>query len=353
VAANLRSVRIEALLPLHPAWQQMLLLRQEAEQFSSSQPRPDGIVLALHGLPSNFSVPQKVPASLVAERRRRLEDEAARYVASYSAQLTARNDARYRQEADAARATLEAVYQREFAALRKTLQDKADSRASILLAEKVRIQFRLVALGSQVAAYKDQAQLDAVLQRDRLRTGVAAIDRERLAVLAAVELNAIEQMAGKRAGLESDLARKLVLRRSELDQDVKDLTARELARLSELPDPIPAIGTTLPPARYLHETALPLPTPQETLQALQSAQDVVDTRVRGKEAAWQAQQARLIGLIRADTQQAVEEIAMERGWKLTPEGTHGAVDATQVAASAIKAQWKGQDGTAPGAAMRP
>jgi hypothetical protein len=339
-AVPLRTVRLEALLPLHPAWRQALLLQREAQQFRESRPRPDGIVLELPGLPSNFASPQKVPQSLIDERRNRLKQEAARYVDSFAEQLAARNNAIYDQEARAGRADLEATYQRQLAARRKVLQDEADRRAAMLLVARERLQYRLIALRSQISAYTEQARIDAVAQRDRIRQDVARIDSERLALLDAVGPEAIKQMVKERERMEAELAQRLAARKRELDQDLKDQTARELARLTEMPDPIPAIGSTPPPARYLHETPLPLPTQQQTLQAVQAAQALVDARAAAKQPALQAQQARLIALIRDDTMQAVEQIARQRGWKLVPYGTRGAIDATATAATAIREQWK-------------
>src|SRR5579871_840700 len=144
VAPGLRYVRIETLLSLHPSWQQVDMIRREAEQFAASQPPPDGIVLELPGLPSNFTPPQKVPPNLVDERRKRLRDEAARYVDIYSEQLSSRNDAIYAQEAKTARVNTEATYQRELAARRNSLQEAANARAGALIAAKERLQYRIV-----------------------------------------------------------------------------------------------------------------------------------------------------------------------------------------------------------------
>jgi hypothetical protein len=339
-AMRLGYVRIEALLPLHPLWKQVEIQQQQAMRLAAMQPRPDGIELTLPGLPSNFAPPQKVPPSLMSERQHRLQEEAARYVDSYSEQLTARNNAIFQQEAKTERATMEATYAHQLDARKRELQAIADAKAKVLLAEREKRLFRLVALQSQIKVYSGQAHDDASLQRVRVRAEVAQLDQQRVTLLASVDPQAIAEMAPVRKQLESDLENRLAARRKQLDQETKDLTAQELARLSKLPDPIPPIGSTLPPARYMQETPLPLPTPRQTLLAIQTAQAGVDSAARQQQTMWRAQNDRLVAAIRLDLQLAVQQWAHEQGMRIVPLGTRGAMDATAAAAAAIRDQWR-------------
>ena len=43
---------------------------------------------------------------------------------------------------------------------------------------------------------------------------------------------------------------------------------------------------------------------------------------------------------RKDTEQAVIQVAQQRGWTLVSEGTAGASDMTAAAAEALRAQWQ-------------
>src|SRR5690242_14913393 len=78
--AALRSVRLEALLPQHPAWAQVKSLERTIAQFASAPAQAAGLQYATSPLPPPFTPPVALPANLGAERDRRIQEDARRYI---------------------------------------------------------------------------------------------------------------------------------------------------------------------------------------------------------------------------------------------------------------------------------
>src|SRR4051812_28711072 len=74
-----QSVRIDALLPLHPAWAQVESLDRIRAQFAG-QPPPNGVVAPdLPALPAAFPTPKDVPNSAPEQRLQRAEASSDQY----------------------------------------------------------------------------------------------------------------------------------------------------------------------------------------------------------------------------------------------------------------------------------
>ena len=340
-----RYVQLQSLLPLHPAWRQLMMLREESTRFGAVQMRPDRVSLDLPALPSNFNPPQSVPPNRVNERQQRLAEEAIRRVARDAAQISATNEAKFRLEARAARAEMNADYKRKLGDRIAAIRQERETEAAALQKRINQLGFRVVALQTQVNAYGDQASQardDALLQRDRLSAEVAALDAQRLQKLDSKSMlaDATAAMAPELKQMTQATEDHLAARRKQLDQEAADRIALFRERLAQRRDPIRALGSIPPPPQYLHEAPLPFPARRETLQAIQNAQALVASEAGHRRADWQAQQERLLALIRSDTQQAVDQVARQQGWTLTAEGAPGASDATASVAAALRAQWR-------------
>ena len=119
-----------------------------------------------------------------------------------------------------------------------------------------------------------------------------------------------------------------------------DRSKQEQGKLTYEPEPLPSIDTTpLPPADS-RETPLNLPPGFQAPAAMQSADVLVKQAAARQQSVWQAQRERLLAAIRADTQQAIAQIARQRGWKLVPAGTPRAQDETDTVRPLLRAQWQ-------------
>jgi len=92
---------------------------------------------------------------------------------------------------------------------------------------------------------------------------------------------------------------------------------------------------------------LPQPDPHATPLPLHSDADVVSltstsarTAAERQSVLWQVQRASLIAEIRADTLNAVQQVAQRRGWILDTVGAPGSPDGTAEAADELRAQWR-------------
>ena len=142
-------------------------------------------------------------------------------------------------------------------------------------------------------------------------------------------------------------------RRIALNQTVRDFESQRSAELAaELQDQldnrsrqldnagrsITTFGANLPAT--LKPAAVPVPPPPDLRAAQQTAQAQITAALARQKTAGSRQREQILALIRADTEQALQQIAARENWKLVPAGTPGATDATNDAAKALREQWQ-------------
>lgn len=213
-----QTVRLDALLPLHPAWAQVQALDAAQARFPAAQVQAASLKYPLTPLPEIFTPPVAVPPSLAGERDRRVQEDALHYVQQTEQALTAKNiDIMQRFERHEHRQT-EAVYGRALAD-RELQLSAANEKEANLLEERINtLGFRLVALRTQIDAYtsrlnqdpRNPVVQDAVRQEALVSAQLNALDVQRKAVLdRKVRPLAEQQLAQQRQQWQEESAARL------------------------------------------------------------------------------------------------------------------------------------------------
>ncbi len=346
-------VRLDALLPLHPAWAQVLALDAAQARFPAAQVQASTLGYPLTPLPEVFAPPITVPPSLAGERDKRVQEDALHYVQQTEQALTAKNiDIVQRFERNEQRQT-EALYRRALAERELKLSTANEKEADQLEGRINTLGFRQVALRTQIDAYtsrlnqdpRNPVVQDAVRQEALVSEQMNALQDQRKAVLARdVRALAVEQMAAQRKQLEAESAARLQARKLELAESVRQQVDQARARLKNDIKPIPPLASAPLPPVEPNATPLPLPLAPNAVGAIGQAQAALSAAMRQEQQAWQAQREALLTAIRADTTQAVAQIARKEGWNMIPAG-HAGKDVTAQAAGVLRAQWR-QDSAA-------
>ncbi len=341
-------VRIEALLPLHPAWAQVQALDAAQVRFPAAQTQASALKYPLNPLPEVFTPPVTVPPSLAGERDRRVQEDALHYVQQTEQALTVKNiDIVRRFERNEQRQT-EGTYSRALADLELKLTAANAQESDRLEARINALGLRQVGLRSQIEAYtlrlnqdpRNPVVQDAVRQEALVSEQMNALEDQRKAVQARdVRALAVQQLAVQRGQWQDESAARLQARKKELADSVQQQVEQARARLKNDIKPIPPLASApLPPVDPL-ATPLPLPVAPDAAVAIGHAQAALSTAMAQEQQAAQIQKDALIAAIRADTLQAVAQIARKEGWNMDPAG-HKGRDVTAVAAGALRAQWR-------------
>ena len=341
-------VRVEALLPLHPAWAQVQALDAAQARFPAARTQADTLRYPLLSLPEIFTPPVTVPPSLASERDRRVQEDALHFVQQTEQALTAKNiDIMTRFERQELR-QIDASYSRALAARELELSAANEQEAAQLKGRINSLGFRQVALRTQIDAYANRLNQDprnpvvqdVVRQEALVSEQMNALEDQRKAVVARdVKALAAQQMVGRQRQLQEESAARLAARKAELAESVRRQVEQARARLNNDIKPIPALaGTPMPPVEP-QATPLPLPLAPDAPGAIGHAQAQLSAAMRQENQAWQAQRQALLTAIRADTVQAVAQIARKEGWNLVPPGRSGR-DVTALAAGALRTQWR-------------
>ncbi len=348
-------VRLDALLPLHPVWAQVLALDAAQARFPAAQAQAAALKYPLTPLPEVFTPPVTVPPSLASEREKRVQEDSLHYVQQTEQALTAKNiDIAKRMERDEHRQT-EARYGRALADSELKLSEANALEADRLDARINTLGFRQVALRSQITAYTNRLNQDprnpivqdAVRQEALVSAQMNALEDQRKAVLARdVRTIAVGQLAPQRLQWLAESAARMQSRRAELADSVLQQVNQARARLKNDTRPIPPLASTVLPPVDPQATPLPLPLGPDAPRAIGNAQAQLSVAMAQERQAWQAQREALIAVIRADTAQAVAQIARKEGWNMVPSGQAG-TDITAEAAGALRAQWRQNAGSAP------
>lgn len=335
-----RFVRIDALLPLHPAWAQVVSLQRAEAAFAAAPREAATLQWAGSTMPQPFTPPVIVPQSLARERQNRIAEETSAYLSQVADFVRRRNQARIEREERAGRKQVDAQIAQEAATREEALRAANQIHARDLSRQLRALGFRDAALRSQIRVFTDQPLRDATLQHQTVRAQMDALTLQRDALLAYDPTEQVaNEMEPKRQQLYADLHARLQKQLAALNQAGEDRLARARARLEK--DMAPVSAASAPPAalktplRPLTLASLP-----ETSSALHGAKMQVNAALARRLADWEAQRQRLIAVIRTDTAKAVEQVARRRHWALAPEGTPGATDATGEAAKALRIQWQ-------------
>ena len=341
-------VRLEALLPLHPAWAQVQALDAAQARFPAAQVQASALKYPLTPLPVVFTPPVTVPPSLAAERDRRVQEDSLHYVQQTEQALTAKNiDIMKRFEQQEQRQT-EGIYSRALAERELKLSVANEQEAKALAARIDTLGFRLVTLRIQVDAYtsrlnqdpRNPVVQDAVRQEALVSEQMNALEEERKTVAdRKVRPVAEQQLAAQRRQWQEESAVRLKSRKMELADSVLQQVEQARTRLKNAIKPMPSLANILPPTVNPQATPLPLPVAPDAPVAIGHAQAQLSAAMVQEQRAWQAQRQALLTAIRADTAQAVAQIARKEGWDLLPAGSAGK-DLTTQAAGIVRAQWR-------------
>jgi len=335
-------VRLEALLPLHPIWEQVARLESLAQATrQSAQQQAASLRLEASPLPVSFPAPVAVPPSLEQERRARIAEDARRRIQGLAEELRRRNAELLRREEAAGARQLE----NQVAAARTELEGALLARQANIRTEyegKLNpLRFKSVIFETQVRGFSGQPQQDAQAQLNAINAEVARLEQERDTRLAEAQEQMQRDLAARKQELTRQYNARLAQRRAELETLAARQVQREEASLSAQSEPIPPLGSaslgTLPPT-----VPLPPPASPDTVApaAFAQAQGQVAAAGSRQRAEVEAQKAHFVALIREDTRQAVLAISHRQGWVLVPQGTPGASDWTQAVAGELRAQWQ-------------
>ena len=161
---------------------------------------------------------------------------------------------------------------------------------------------------------------------------------ERDAIPSDFRSEATAQMRTRRIALNQTVSDFKIQRSVELAAELQDQLDNRSRQLENAGRSITTFGANLPATPK--PAAVPVPPPPDLQAAQQTAQAQITTALAQQKTAGGRQREQILAVIRADTEQAVQQIAARENWKLVPPGTPGATDATSDAAKSLREQWK-------------
>ncbi len=347
VIASRRFVRLEALLPLHPAWTQVQALDAAQARLAAAQKQASGLKYPLTPLPEVFIPPITVPPSLAQERDKRVQEDARHYVEQTEQALQGKNADIVRQFERDEQRQQEARYTRALADRELELSGINEREAAGLEKQINALGFRQVALRSQIDAYTNRLNQDTrnpvvqdvVRQEALISEKMNALANQRTIVLARKEhAQAIKDLIPQKQIWLAESGARLQARKTELAKSVQQQVEQARARLGQDIKPIPPLASTLPPSNP-QATPLPLPLAPDAPRTIGQAQGQMTAAMMQERGVWQTQRDALLAAIRADTAQAAVQISRKQGWALVP-AEQSKTDATEQVASALRAQWR-------------
>lgn len=352
LAVPRHSVRISALLTLHPAWAQVQRLTGALDEVAppSVEPRFTPVQLS-----APFTPPAGLPPSRVADHEKIVHEDAARYIAQLESSLATRNRELTEAKKHAADQLARTQYNTALEKQTGALRDAAVVQARVLQQQLNQLNYRLEALASQSRVYASSGfnarrLIDDVrLQQGELDRRVQLKNTEVTGVLKADFKGLAENsLKGLKQSLDVEAANEVSqfqLQQSHTDgQEI----AEARARVDAQPTPIPALMD--------HSGEISNPGAAALIQAVGVPDNSVFTRgdaerlraARVRTLGLRSEIDRLTTIITADTRKAVEEIARKEQWIVAPEGA--AADWTSRVAEELRAHWGGLN--ASGAVLR-
>jgi hypothetical protein len=336
------AVRVESLLTLHPAWEQIVSLDRTISQFTTPPPLSGMAAPDLPPMPTLLPPLPAVPPTAPQQRQQRTLDYETQYLQQLAQTLRLQDETYLTRLAKRLTQESEAQYQKELAGRIASIRAERVRRAEVLDRQIRLLSLRDVAFQTQLRVYTGQAYDDALLQDKQLQAQIAALSKEAddLVSQDIISGMALEALKTRLQELKAQAERQVEQERQALEARRADRVKKEQGKLTYEPEPLPSIDTMpLPPADS-RETPLNVAPGVQAPAAMQSADTLVKQAVERQQSVWQAQRERLLTVIRADTQQAVAQIARQRGWKLVPVGTPRAHDETDTVRPLLRAQWQ-------------
>lgn len=330
-----RYVRIETLLPLHPAWAQTQALERITAGLS---PANRVITDASLPLPTPYPFQSTTPKNLADERKKRIKDDSEQYLNQLATFLFADNAQRWNRETRARQRQADAQYRRELAAKVTALAGLAAVKRAGLNAQINRLGYTAVAYESQGRIFIGQSQRDAKANLLRVNNQIEELTRQRDAIPSDFRPEAVTQMQTRRMALNKTVLDFRDQRAKELAAELQDQLDNRSRQLESASRSITTFGANLPVTPK--PAAVPIPPPPDFQAAQQAGQAQITAALTRQKTANAAQREQLLAVIRADTEQALQQIAARENWKLVAVGTRGADDATSDAAKALREQWK-------------
>jgi len=348
VVLQQHSIRLSALLPLHPAWAQL----QAMQALAKSEP---AVQVELRFTPvvlsAPFTPPRGLPPNRVADHEKVVRDDAARYIAQLEASLAARN----REFTDAERHAAEQIARTEYNSVFDKrvieLRDAAVTNARVLQKQVEQLNFKLDSLASQSRVYtavgpNARRMLDDVkLQQSELDRRIQLKNTEIAGVLHAdFKGLAQESLKSFRDKVDQEAASRIADFQHRQSRADEQEVAEAKTRVESQPTPIPPLldhssdisdtaGVPLTPGAAALDRKVGLP-----------ADAVFDLPMRDISRANQDQKRalqkdidRLHTMIVVDTRKAVTQIAQREQWAMTSRST--ADDWTERVAAELRSQW--------------
>jgi hypothetical protein len=332
-------VRLDTLLPLHPAWAQVTSLTQMSQALQAAPAQAATLRLPVSPLPASFPAPETVPRNLEQERLQRIASDVQRRIAALTQDLRRRNEERLRAAERAGRKELEARLANAKVTLEAALPARLEQIRREYEARITPLGFKAVAFETQVTGFGGQARQDARVQLKAVRDEISRLNQEQDVRLAEARTQVQNELVADQTRWTKELETRLAQQRQELERLAAEHIAQEQASLNGAAAPIPPLASltssVVAPQASPQPPAVPKAGP-----AFGQAQAQVHAAVQQQKADMEAQRVRLIATIRSDTQQAVAQIARQEGWQLVAEGAAGARDATRAVADALRAQWR-------------
>ena len=329
-----RYVRIETLLPLHPAWAQT----QALERIAAGMTAPPGeITGASAPLPAPFPFAQATRKNLADERQKRIRDDAEQALNTLAASLFAGNAQRLARETLARQRQTDAQYRRELAAKVAELAAAAAKKRAELNSQITRLGYIAVAYESQGRIFIGASQQNAKDNLKRTNQQIDSLTAQRDAIPSDFRSQAMAQLRTRRAELNRAVADFRQQRARELAAELQDQLAARSNQRESASSAIKTFGANLPAASRPAEVSIPAP---DFHAAHLAGRAQIRAALTRQQRATNLQREQILSVIRADTEQAVQQIAARENWKLVAAETRGATDATDDAAKALREQWK-------------
>lgn len=348
------SVRLEALLPLHPAWEDV---RQLDALLASPRRRPQPLPiqppLSLDevALPSPLRTEGTVPANLARARAEQTARPALERVERLRTALDVRNDRiMQRERASGQKSVVADVARREAEIMARV--DAEERRIRAQVPPPLRdLQLREIALQSQVDALPEPHRSEAQHRLMATRQEIEQIRTTIEAGVADVRRRAAQEVDAYRNARKAEEAERLRHLQARLDRESDQIVAENEEEVRSSLNRLKALALpSVPYSPAVYPTRLPSP----ARVAARASPPVADFGLRWRHehatpavaptsdqtAALNAQRRRLLDLITRDVRRQVERLAVEKRWNLSFASAPGLPDMTEQIAAHLRDAWR-------------
>lgn len=329
-----RQVRIDALLPLHPSWAQVISLDRETARIQNARFASSRAGFAPPRYPPLFTPRDPSRTDLVRLRSQQIDDDSQLYLANLEKSIDS---------LDASRMVLERKREqtRVGAEIAQRLAEKEQQIAAEIAVKERSIdehQKSLVLRSLVVTAHRERVRNSITVDREALRQADAELaliqkdinslaDQKQRLVNSRPAEEAAGRLGPERAVIETQS-------RARLDALAADMLKKKQKRLQDARRE--QVQSPVPEMPNIDAGRAPFQLPAQTLNVPQTP--LPDSRALAAAAA-QAQRARIVEQIRKDIVMSVRQLAQREGWEPDLEVSSRAPDATKQVAQELKAEW--------------